>query len=173
MVLVVGVVVDGGHSAHLVEAFDEHALGVHVAEAHGADDARHALAASPYLDGLEQGVDDILVIDEVHPAEAHVLLAEFLVGGGVDDGGDAAYGHAVAVSHERLRAAVFESRVLVGHEGVDFVKHQRRHKTVVSGIEVDAELHVFPQLALQGSYGTYFYIGFFCQSVRVNLSFCF
>ena len=97
---IVGIVVDCSHGAEAVEALDEHAFVVHVGEAQRSYNLVHALLLAPLYDGVEESVDNLVVIDKLHETEAEVLLAVAFVYLVVDDTGDASHGHVVAVGHE-------------------------------------------------------------------------
>ena len=110
---VVGIVVDGGHGAQLVESFYQHAFGIHVGEAQGALDVGHAPFASPLFDGADQCFGHFCVVREVYPSEAHFLFAPCLVGAVVDDGGHASHQLAVFVGQEVVGFAKLESGVFL------------------------------------------------------------
>lgn len=155
MARIVGVVVDRGHSAELVEAFDEHPLVIHVAESHRADYLLHSALARPVFDGAHHGVDNGFVVDEVDKAEAGFLAARTLVGQTVDYGRHTSGGTPVGVCHEGLGLAMVERRIFGGHKSVDLVEHQRRNVAVVAAVEVDGELHGARELFLCRGYGPY------------------
>ena len=113
---VVGVVVDRGHGAELVEALDEHPLVIEVREAHGA--LQHLLAASacPVRYRLEEGIDDLSVVDEVDEAEAGIVLIPRLVGAVVDDPCDTTDDLALAIGEEVGCLAKLECGVAGGVE---------------------------------------------------------
>ena len=73
---------------------------------------------------VEEGGEDVVVLHEVEPSEAHGFLVPMLVDGAVDDGGHAAHHLAVAQGEEELAGAMFERGVLVGEE-VALVEVQR------------------------------------------------
>ena len=118
---IVGIVVDGGHGAQLVEAFYQHAFGIQVGEAQGTLDVRHAPFFAPLLHGAYQGFGHLRVINEVYPAEAHFLLLPRIIGFVVDDGGHAAHELAVLVGQEVVGLAKLEGGVLLSVEGVQHV----------------------------------------------------
>ena len=73
---------------------------VEVREAHGA--LQHFLAASarPVRYRLEEGIDDLGVVDEVDEAEAGIVLIPRLVGAVVDDPCDTTDDLALAIGEE-------------------------------------------------------------------------
>ena len=124
---IIGVVVVAGDGRQLVEALDQHPLGVEVAEAVRAGHGLQAQLPRPVLGGGEQGGGDLGVVDAVEPAEAQVLRLVLLVGGVVVDGGDAARQFAFLISHEQLAVGVLESRVLLPVKYLQLVADQLRH----------------------------------------------
>ena len=121
---VIGIVVDGGHGAELVEAHDEHALGVEVSEAERTHHGGHALAAPPLLNGIEEGAAYLDVVDEINPSEAYILLLPALVGAVVDDGGYAASYLSVLIGEEVFGLAEVKSHVAVAPQRVHVVHEQ-------------------------------------------------
>lgn len=140
---VVGVVVDCGHSAHFVEAVDEHALVVHVGESHRADHLGHAFGASPGFGGVHQGVVDFGDVDEVDGGEAGFFFSGAFVDLVVDDDGDFADGLTIDTSHEQFGLAEFVCRVFVGHEIVDLIEDERGYEAGVVVVDVDSESDEF------------------------------
>ena len=55
MLRIVGVVVDGGHGAQLVESPHKHTLGIHVGESQRAHHFGHPSLAAILLHGIKQG----------------------------------------------------------------------------------------------------------------------
>ena len=130
IVVIIRVIVDQRHGAQLVVALDEHALGVEIREAQRAHDRLHLELAAEFVDLVHQGLGDLLVLDEVVPAEADLLVVPLLVGLVVDDGGHAAGQLAILVGQIELRVAellcstfLLVQRVhLVEHEGRDIIR---------------------------------------------------
>ena len=137
---VVGVVVVDVHRGEFVEAVHEHTLAVGVDEAQRSGDFRHPFCPAPVLDGFQQGSRHLGVVDEVEPAEAHLVTVPPLIGAAVDDGGYPANGLTVLISHKIVGLAALERRVLVPSEGGHFVSVQIRHGAVVAPIQVVVEL---------------------------------
>ena len=142
---IIGIVVDGGHRAEFLESFDQHPLVVHVGEAHRTYHRGHPPLAPPVAAGFEEGVDNLVVVDEIQEAEAEVFFSGALVDGGVDYAGDTPHGFTVAVGHEALTLAEVESRIDLRRKGIDIVMNQRRHEIRIAVIETDAEFCKFTQ----------------------------
>ena len=100
MLRIIGVIIDGGHGAYLLEPFDKHSFVVHVGESHRSYDGFHPFGAPPFAYGVEKRVGHFGVILEVHEPETQAFLAGTLVYLMVDYAGDASHRLAVAVSHE-------------------------------------------------------------------------
>ena len=149
---IVGIVVDGGHGAQLVEAFYQHALGIHVGEPQGALDVRHAPFFAPLLDGADEGFGHLRVINEVYPAEAHFLLLPRLVGPPVDDGGHAPRQLALLVGQEVLCLAELEGGVLLFVEGVQHVVVEVGHRVGVVLVQFVVEADESLQVPLGGNF---------------------
>ena len=100
MLRIIGVIIDGCHSAYLLEAFDKHSFVIHVGEAHRAYDGFHPFGAPPFAYGFEKSVGHFGVVLEVHEAKAQAFLTGAFVYLMVNYAGDASHELAVAVSHE-------------------------------------------------------------------------
>ena len=147
---------------HAVKALDEHALGVHIGEAQGTGQVFHSLAFAPAGHSVDEGVNDLGIIDEVDVAETCLFLARALVAHVVDDAGDASHGFAVAIGHVVNGLAEVKCRVLVGPQRVQLVGDQRGYKILAVAIQrVDGEVHKLEQIALGGLEFSYFYSHFF------------
>ena len=83
---VVRIVIVDIHRGKLVETLDEHTLTVGVDKAQRTCHLRHAPFTAPVLYGLQQSGGDLEVVDEVEPAEAHLMTVPAPVGTIVDDG---------------------------------------------------------------------------------------
>ena len=125
--LVVGKIVIAGDGRLLVEALDQHALRVQVAEAVRAGERFQAELPGPGLDRREQGGGDLGIVGGVEPAEAQVPGLVFLVGHAAVDGGDAADGLAVPPGDELAGVGVLEGRVLFLVEDLHVVGDQLWH----------------------------------------------
>ena len=110
---IVRIVVDGGHRAQLVEAFNEHTFRVHIGKAQRTHHLGHALLAPPLLDGLEQGSAHLEVVDKVNPSEAHTLALPPLISPMVDNSGNAPHYLPIAVGQKIVGLAEFKGGILV------------------------------------------------------------
>ena len=97
---VIGVVVDCGHRAELVKALDEHPCVVEVCEAHRPLKHFFASFLCPIDDGTKESVHDLIIVDEVHEAEASIVLIPSLIGSVVYDASDAPYDASILVGKE-------------------------------------------------------------------------
>ena len=111
----------------------------------------HSLAFAPAGHSVDEGVNDLGIIDEVDVAETCLFLARALVAHVVDDAGDASHGFAVAIGHVVNSLAEVKCRVLVGPQRVQLVGDQRGYKILAVAIQrVDGEVHKLEQIALGG-----------------------
>ena len=111
----------------------------------------HALRLTPACHGVDEGVNDLGVIDEVDVAEAGLFLSRTLVAHVVDDTGDTSHDFAVTISQIVNRLTEIEGRVLVGPEGVDFVGYQWGDEVLAVAVQrVDGEMDKLEQVALGG-----------------------
>ena len=145
---IVGMIVDGGHRADLVEAHDEHALVIQIGESHGAVYGVHALLARPLFDGGEEGVDHLLVVDKVHEAEASAVLIPDAVSGVRNDARDASDDAFAPIGQIVDGFAILEGRVFISRQGDHLFVDQPRHIVGVALVQVDGKLHEAPELAL-------------------------
>ena len=140
---IIRMIIDGGHRAELIEAFDKHTFMIHIGEAHRTDHLGHSSLAAPFFGRPEQSFDHFRIVDKVDKTEAGFALAGALVDHTVDYRRDAAHRLAVAPSHERLCLTVIESRIFRWHESLDLIEYQRGHVTTVAPIQIYSKLHVF------------------------------
>ena len=154
---VIGIIVDGGHGAELVEALGEHAFGVHVGEAQRPLHLRHPALAAPGCHGVDEGAAHVLVVHEVYPPEAHRLLLPRGVGAAVDDGRHAAHEPPLLVSQEVVGLAKLERRVLIARKRLQHVLVQVGHGEGVVlihlVIQADKPFQLPPRCHLLNFYG--------------------
>ena len=91
MLRIVGIVVDGRHGRELIEAVDEHALGVEIGEAERSDESVALVCLRPVFGLSQQGTAHLEIVDEVDPPEARRLFVPRAVGLVVDDAGHASH----------------------------------------------------------------------------------
>ena len=121
MLRIVGIVINGGHGAELVESFDEHTFGIEICESQRALYMCHSPFFSPFFHGANQGIGDFRIIDEVYPAEADFLFVPGLVCLVVDDGSYTSYDFTFPISQEIVGFTKFECSVFLLVEGVEHV----------------------------------------------------
>ena len=83
---IVRVIVVDIHRRQFVETIHQHTLAVGIDEAQRPCHMGHTALTSPLLDCFEQCRRHLQVVDEVEPAEAHLMTVPALVGTVVDDG---------------------------------------------------------------------------------------
>ncbi len=145
---VIGIIVYRWHRAELVEAHDEHSLGVEVGETERTHHGGHALALAPGFHCVEESLRHLYVVNEIYPSKAHVLPGELLVGALVDDGSHASHDFAILISHEILRLAEVKGHVLVTAECVHVIKKQSRGIVGVALVKVIVEIYEFGKTLL-------------------------
>ena len=72
---IIRIVVDAAAGAHTVKALDEHTLGVHVGETQWAGQVLHAFGLAPFGDCVDEGVNDLGIVDKVDVTESGLLFA--------------------------------------------------------------------------------------------------
>ena len=93
---VIGIVVEAGERAQMLETFHQKAFLVHIGESPGTAYVGASPLSAPFGHGVDQRFQNRLVFDEVQPAEADEFL--FVIGLVVDDGGHAAHNLTAAIS---------------------------------------------------------------------------
>ena len=136
MLGVIGVVIDGGHRSHLVEAFYEHTLGIHIRKAQGSDNLSHTFLTSPCFHSIKQGPAHLNIIDEIDPSEAYALALPLLVSPVVDDAGNTAYDLTILIRQEIFRLTEFKGSILVLAQRVHIVSKQVGRIVLIALIQV-------------------------------------
>ena len=148
MLSVVRVVILEHEGGDVVESVHHAAFVVEVREAQRAGNLRHAIFLAEGDDGLDEGLGDLLVVDEVNPAEAHFLVVPVPVGNLVDDGGYAAHDFPVFVGQELGALGVLGHGVLGRIQGRHFVEIYVGDVERASLIEFEGEFDEGFQLSL-------------------------
>ena len=138
---IIGIVIVHVHGTQLVEAVNHHAFTVCINKAQRTSYLVHTLLTPPLLDSSKQCLADFNIIDEVEPAEAHLMAIPTLVGSAIDDGCYAPYHLSVTESHEVFRLTTFERRILVGSQRCHFFTQQKGYGALVPTIQIVVELH--------------------------------
>ena len=146
---IIRIVVTGRHRAEPVKAPRQHTLGVHVGKAQRSYDILHALLPAIVLYGLEQGIRHIQVVDEVNPAEAHVLLLPLLVGFVVDDGSHTSDHLPILHGKVILSFAEVKGRIPVFRQRVQLVAVEIGHIVGIALVEIIMELDKSLQVFLR------------------------
>ena len=144
--VVVRIIVQAGEGAQAVVAFHQGAFLVHVREAQRALQLGAAVLLAPCDDGVQEGVQDFLVFDEIEPSETHHGLFPELVGLEIDYGRHASHDLVVAVGEVQACVAEFICAVLLGIEGIVFVSHQRGDPVFAVLIKFKRECEEFTEL---------------------------
>ena len=118
---VIGVVVFEEEGGDVVESFHYAAFVVKVREAQRAGDLGHAILLAKGDDGLDEGLGNRFVVNEVYPAKAYFLVVPVPVGNLVDDGGDAAGYLSVFVGQEQSRFSVLAHGILGRVQGAHLI----------------------------------------------------
>ena len=137
---IVRIIVDGRHSAQLVESPGEHSLWVHVGEAQWPHHILHALSLAIVFYGLHQGLGNLAVVDKVDPSEAYGFAAPLIVGLMIDNGSDASCYLAVLIGKIVLCFTKVESCVSVLAQSIHIVAKEIRHVILVAFVEVVMEV---------------------------------
>ena len=164
---IVGVVVDEGHRTHPVVALDEQALGVEIGEAQGADDGVHPVLAAEFHHLVHQGLRDLLVVDEIVPAETDLLVVPLLVGAEVDDGRDTSDGLSVPQGEVHPCVAKFVGGIALAAQGVLHVIFQRGNVVGVIFVEFLGEADELLHVPCRDDF-----FDFYCHSFFKNVYSC-
>ena len=100
---IVGVVVDSGHGAELVETFNQHTFRIEIGESERSGNVSHAPFLSPVFYCFDESGGYFRVVNEVYPPETDVLATPFLVGTVVDNSGYFGTGTGGCCKHLPLR----------------------------------------------------------------------
>ena len=138
---IIGVIVVYIHRGELIEALHEHAFTVGIDKTQRTCHLHHAPLAPPVLNGFQEGCRHLKVIDEVEPAEAHLMTVPTLIGPAVDDSRHAPHDLPVLIGQEILGLTTLERWVLVAAECGHLIEIEERHSTITTTIEVIIELN--------------------------------
>ena len=127
MLRIVGIVIDSGHGAELIEPFDQHAFCVKVGKSEGTLNIFHSFGLAPFFYGLQEFRRYFEVVDEIDPTEADIFLVPGGIGTVVDDTCDAPYDFPVFISQKVFGFTKFESRVFLLIECVQHVVVEVRY----------------------------------------------
>ncbi|MPM95439.1 hypothetical protein SDC9_142593 [bioreactor metagenome] len=145
---IIRVIVIGVKQAFLIEPFNQHTLAVHIGESQRTVHRRAAELSSPAFHGIKERIHHLVVVDEIHLREIHILPVKRRIGAFVENARDAAHNLPVAISKKRLGLAEREGRVfLLLHVG-NLARQYIRHVIRISPIELERELHELDQVLL-------------------------
>ena len=141
MVLVVRIIVFQVEGTDVVETFHDTALIVEIREAERAGDLRHPMLLAEGDDRLEQGLGDLLVVDEIDPAKADLGMVPVAVGDLVDDSRHTAYDLTfLVVSQVLLELGILTHRVLGHVQGGHLIDIEARDIVGAVLIQLQREL---------------------------------
>ena len=100
---------------------------------------------SPVLDGLEEHIHDLIVIDKVQESEAGMILIPGLIGSIVDDPGYTTDDLISSVRQEVCCIAELKGGILIPVQGHELFIDKRRHMVWIVFVEIDIECHKIPQ----------------------------
>ena len=109
---IVGVVVDSGHGAELVETFNQHTFRIEIGESERSGNVSHAPFLSPVFYCFDESGGYFRVVNEVYPPETDVLATPFLVGTVVDNSGYTSYDLVILVCQKIICFTEFECCIL-------------------------------------------------------------
>jgi hypothetical protein len=98
---------------------------VEIGKANGAIQAEHALASTPLGNSIQQGLEDIVIVNKIEPAEATLLNAPSLVGAMVYNAYDTTYNLVITVGHIYNEVTNLQGGVTLGVEGIHFIEEYR------------------------------------------------
>ena len=139
MLRIVGEIVDRRHGRELVEAIDEHTLGVKVGEAERSHEFGAAMLSCPVFGLSKQCAAYFQIVDEINPAEASRLFVPRAVGLVVDDTSHTSHDFSVAPRQIVIGLAEFEGGILLWVVGVEHILEQVGHGKSVILIEFVVE----------------------------------
>ena len=123
MLLIVGIAIEEGHRADLVESFHQKSFRIEIGKAQRADDFLHAVCPSEVLHGGDQGTGHFGVVDGVEPAETNLVMLPGLVGLVIDYCCYASGRNPVQKGHIQLEFAESRSGIGSGIEGSHLIEN--------------------------------------------------
>ena len=114
----------------------------------------------PLLNSVKQGIHHLVVVDEIHEAEASPLLLPRLVAATVDDSCYTSDHLTLAVSQIIYCIANLERRILRFVQGHHLLLNKAGNMIGISRIEIDVEFDELFQLLFRGHL-FYFYAHFY------------
>ena len=156
MLDVIRVVIERGEWCYVLEALEQQSLMIPVGKAYGAVHFRHSTLFAPGGYSIQEGTTDFEVVDEVHPAEAHMLHVPSLVGFLVDERCDTTDYLTLAVSKEKLEVTKVHRGVLLAVKHRQLVQKEWRAIIRAVLIQVVGELNKLLNLSFT-IYRMYFY----------------
>ena len=147
MVLVIREIVFEIEGTDIVETFYDAALVIEVREAERTGNLRHPMLLAEGDDRIDQGPGNLLVVDEIDPAEADFAVVPVAVRDVVNDSGYAADNLTFFVISQILLAlGIFSHRVLVHVQRRHLVHEQAGHIVRAVLVQLQGEFHERAQI---------------------------
>ena len=144
---IIRIVVDNIGCGKTVEAFDKHSLTIHIGKTKWSYHFGHSMFTAKLLHRLQQGTRHILVVNEVEPSEANLLLLPLFVGAMIDDGSHSSHHLSSSQGQVILRLTELEGRVSFLRQSVLFIESDERNSILIIFIQVavktDKSIQVF------------------------------
>ena len=118
---IVRIIVDGSHSAQLVEAFYQHSFGIQVGKSEGALNDIQSAFASPSFDRFNQLPTHFFIINEVNPTKAYGLLAPLGIGPMIHDRCNTTYYTPITNGQKIVGLTKLKGRILLRRKGLEHV----------------------------------------------------
>ena len=119
---IIGIVVVDIHRGIFLKTFEEHTLAIHIGKTHRTNHLRHSAFTAPLLYCFQQGSRHFLVVYEVEPAEAHLLMLPAFVGTAIDNCCHSTHGAPVLISQKIVRLTAFKGCIAVAAQRVHLVR---------------------------------------------------
>jgi hypothetical protein len=114
---------------------------VEIGKANRAIQAEHALASTPLGNSIQQGLEDIVIVNKIEPAETTLLNAPSLISAMVYNAYDTTYNLVVTVGHIYHKVTNLECGVTLGVEGIHLIEEYRWAIVRVTLVQVYSKLH--------------------------------
>ena len=115
MVLIIGIIVFQVERADVVETFHDAAFVVEVRESERAGDLCHPMLPAEIDNSIQERLGNLLVIDEIDPAETDLAVVPVAVCDVVDNGGNTPHNLPFLIVSQVLLAFCILSHRILGH----------------------------------------------------------
>ena len=114
---IIGIIVFEGKGGNVIKTFHHATFAVKIREAQGTADLVHSVFLAESNDSLQQGTGNLLVVDEIHPAETDLCVLPVPVGNLIDNGYHPAGHLSVLVCQEFTGFTILAHRIPGGIQG--------------------------------------------------------